>query len=459
MKPHIKFALVICCAAISPLLSSKAATVQVRVGAGGLRFNPQNVTIQAGDTVQWSWVASGHSSTSGTPGNPDGIWDSGVQNSGFVFSHTFSTAGTFPYYCTPHGACCGMIGSVTVGTPPPPVGAVFFNANSTNNEVWMYSRADNGQLTSLGTFSTQGTGSGNGLSSQGSIALNGTHEFLYVVNAASSDITAFRVESNGLTFLGKVPSGGLFPSSVTTFGNFLYVLNAKGTAANISGFTIQTDGSLVAIPNSTRPLSVASPSPAQVSFTPDGTTLVVTEKSSKKIDTYAVSGDGTTTGPLVQVSAGPGPFGFAFDGAGHLIVSEVNNSSASSYTISAGVLQVVTAQLRDFGRAACWAACTGDPTLPQQYCYVSNTKSDTVSGFAVAADGSLSLLNPDGKTAVLTRGAFPIDLVVTSDNKYLYVLEPRLPGIGAFGIQSDGSLVHIQDIRRIPGSSYGITGF
>jgi hypothetical protein len=67
-----------------------------------------------GDTVQWTWGSSGHSSTSGTPGNPDGMWDSGVQNVGFVFSHTFTGAGTFSYFCTPHGLCCGMVGSVTV---------------------------------------------------------------------------------------------------------------------------------------------------------------------------------------------------------------------------------------------------------------------------------------------------------------------------------------------------------
>jgi hypothetical protein len=29
------------------------------------------------------------STTSGTPGNPSGLWDSGVQDSGFMFSHTF----------------------------------------------------------------------------------------------------------------------------------------------------------------------------------------------------------------------------------------------------------------------------------------------------------------------------------------------------------------------------------
>jgi plastocyanin len=115
MKHHIKFAFIVCCAAVIPLLSSKAATVTVQVGAGGLlKFTPQNVTIQAGDTIQWTWASSGHSSTSGTPGHPDGMWDSGVQNSGFVFSRTFVAAGTFNYYCSVHGVCCGMIGSVTV---------------------------------------------------------------------------------------------------------------------------------------------------------------------------------------------------------------------------------------------------------------------------------------------------------------------------------------------------------
>ena len=113
----LKFVFFVCCAAFISMLSSRAATIQVQVGAGGLKFTPQDVTIHVGDTVQWTWAASGHSTTSGTPGSPDGIWDSGVQNIGFVFSQTFTTAGTFNYFCMPHGACCGMIGSVTVTAP------------------------------------------------------------------------------------------------------------------------------------------------------------------------------------------------------------------------------------------------------------------------------------------------------------------------------------------------------
>src|ERR1700692_1316653 len=95
--------------AIAPLLTfcptvTRAATVTVTVGADGLfAFSPSSVTIHPGDTVQWTWSSSGHTSTSGTPGSPNGLWDSGFLNPGQIFSHTFNTAGSFPYYCTAHG--------------------------------------------------------------------------------------------------------------------------------------------------------------------------------------------------------------------------------------------------------------------------------------------------------------------------------------------------------------------
>jgi hypothetical protein len=38
MKRHTKFALLACCVAVIPLLSAKATTFQVQVGAGGLKF-------------------------------------------------------------------------------------------------------------------------------------------------------------------------------------------------------------------------------------------------------------------------------------------------------------------------------------------------------------------------------------------------------------------------------------
>ena len=102
--------------------AASAATVTVTVGNGGFFFTPSSVTIHPGDTVLWTWSSTGHSSTSGNPGMPTGLWDSGILNQGATFTHTFNTAGSFPYYCTPHGACCNMVGMVTVvnrGKPTP----------------------------------------------------------------------------------------------------------------------------------------------------------------------------------------------------------------------------------------------------------------------------------------------------------------------------------------------------
>ena len=108
----------------APLLAffptvASATTVTVMVGPNCLCFSPSSVTIHPGDTVQWTWSSTGHSTTSGSPGMPNGIWDSGILNQGATFSHTFNSVGSFPYYCTPHGACCNMRGTVTVSNPTP----------------------------------------------------------------------------------------------------------------------------------------------------------------------------------------------------------------------------------------------------------------------------------------------------------------------------------------------------
>ena len=81
-------------------------------------------------------------------------------------------------------------------------------------------------------------------------------------------------------------------------------------------------GKLAALGGSVRPLSAASTNPAQVGFSDDGGTLIVTERATNVIDSYTIDDDGFLTGPFVQASAGPVPFGFAVDKRETLIVSE-----------------------------------------------------------------------------------------------------------------------------------------
>ncbi len=67
--------------------------------------------IKAGQSVTWAWARGSHSVTSGVCCTADGAWDSGVMSPG-SFTRTFPSAGTFPYFCSVHGAM--MTGTVIV---------------------------------------------------------------------------------------------------------------------------------------------------------------------------------------------------------------------------------------------------------------------------------------------------------------------------------------------------------
>jgi uncharacterized protein (TIGR03118 family) len=100
------------------------------IGIQGSAFVPGNQTIQVGDTVTWMNNDSiPHTSTSGQPSAPDGKWDSGFLSAGQSFSHTFTAAGTFPYYCTVHPFMTASITVQAAGPTPPTVTIT----NPTNN--------------------------------------------------------------------------------------------------------------------------------------------------------------------------------------------------------------------------------------------------------------------------------------------------------------------------------------
>ena len=109
--------------AVSGVPSATSTIVDVTVGPGGsFTFNPSTVNISVGDTVRWTWAASGHSVTSGQPCQADSQYcspndmncASGIlSNSGTVYTHTFARAGTYSYFCFAH-CLLGMTGVVNV---------------------------------------------------------------------------------------------------------------------------------------------------------------------------------------------------------------------------------------------------------------------------------------------------------------------------------------------------------
>ena len=197
-------------------------------------------------------------------------------------------------------------------------GAVYAMTNALgNNQVLVYHRGADGNLTStpVQTINTGGGGSGlqlaavDSLESAGSVQLDPGHHLLFVPNTesvsenngagayntdcAQGTITSFIVGSDGtLTFADRVFSRGMFPNSLTVrkqkrdnddrwrddgddrsgSGDLLYVLNAGGpetaicnnqpstaNTPNVTGFTVDRFGRMTPILGSTQSID---PGPA-----------------------------------------------------------------------------------------------------------------------------------------------------------------------------------------------------
>jgi plastocyanin len=90
----------------------ETAQAEVQVQMINTTFSPKEITVKAGTKVTWTNSDNtSHTVTSGTRGNPSGLFDSGNVPAGGTFSFVFDTPGTYNYYCTYHQ---GMDGTVIV---------------------------------------------------------------------------------------------------------------------------------------------------------------------------------------------------------------------------------------------------------------------------------------------------------------------------------------------------------
>lgn len=340
-------------------------------------------------------------------------------------------------------------------TPPPPPGL----PGPLNAE---------GVIRPVAAFPTGGRGAGAPLVSQSALTLSADRRFLFAVSPGSNELTSFLVTQSGLQFVNKVFSGGVQPVSVTSFGNLVYVVNAVNNlvgsvgldgvgTGRIAGFTVESNGVLTPLADSIRELSSPVSGPAQISFNPDGTQLVVSELTANRITVFPLDDD-RPCDPVENQFAGRGPYGFAFNKHGILVVAGLgtlfqDNSTVSSYKVSdSGELTVVSAAVPTQQGAACWIVNTPDG----RYSYSSNTLSGSISGFSVRRNGKLTLLNDDGRTGVTGDFSLPIDMVISRDGQYLDVLTQGTQTITTFQIGSDGELTPLASVGNLPPVAIGL---
>jgi 6-phosphogluconolactonase (cycloisomerase 2 family) len=346
--------------------------------------------------------------------------------------------------------CAGLLATVllaapAIAAPGPPTDAahpVFVQTdNPAGNTIVAYDRTSNGSLAPAGSYATGGLGGvvvpGNpdNLASQGSLAYKAG--MLFAVNAGSNTITTFAVHGDQLERRQVLPSAGTFPASITAHGNLVYVLNARD-GGSIQGY-LRLGSNLVEIPWWHRNLGLdTSRTPdgtlGQIAFTPDGHRLIVTTKNGgNDVEVFRLQLGWPST-PMVTSLPGIVPFSLTFDQAGHLDLAERGTNGVATFTVNP---DDSLTQLDSFATgqvATCWIVAV-DGKL-----YLSNAASGTLSGVAVAQDGTLTGL---GNTPT---DAGPTDAAASPDGRYLYVQTGAAGNVDEFRINPDGSLASLGSV-------------
>jgi len=333
---------------------------------------------------------------------------------------------------------------------------VFSMTNELDNSVVALMRDSMGTLSCPKVYKTGGSGTGlqqvDPLGSQGSITLSSDGRFLFVVNAGSNSISTFHICEWGLTLVSVVPSGGVFPNSLTVNNHNLYVTNSGNPPqipANVTGFHIESDGHLSIISGSQKPLSSDNAQSKCIVSSVFGDKLVVSEGVTNNLSVYEVNRDGSLEGPIVNPSNGIGPFGSAYLNNNLLLVTEVTTNALSSYKVTDnGILNVISGSVLNNQSATCWVSVTPN----ENRAYTSNAGNGTITLYNINHEGVLTVVESIPSTP--NRTGSPIDSGIDLCGQNFYVLNGGEGSISVFEIEEDGHLVllkysKIQDYQKL----------
>ncbi|KAI0561390.1 WD40/YVTN repeat-like containing protein [Gracilaria domingensis] len=390
------------------------------------------------------------------------------------------------------------------------VGGVYAMSNNvTENTIVVYARRPDGTIKLLEpALKTGGKGAVLSLTSPFDplfsafpLFITSDKKFVLAVNAGSSSVSVFRVLPDFSLLLVNVRTvAGFGPVSIAVSDDVVYVasIDADGEFDDVfsqkgvlSGFRLLPSGRLVPLAGSGRLLDFR---PSAIQFSPDRRSLVVT--------CLLCSATAIETGGVEEILV------FSVDPIGILSPTPVSTATSTELgntegrnlpgaiglevvvSVSTGVQYVVVPEVRSFAgpdgmdpldqasSVSTWALDEESKLFPVQLdlpvgssitsgqmdsCWIEF--SNDLSNFWVAnsPSNSTSVFSFDAGISTLEEevgatGAFPTDLWISDDGKFLYQL--FVGSVGVFEIGEGGSLTEIQNPMNVPDTDpAGIVAF
>lgn len=350
------------------------------------------------------------------------------------------------------------------------------NNDPVANAVLVFRNSHKG-ICHIATVPTGGQGSGmdfNAAGSQSSIivsplsnapsmAEDSTGRWLLVANSGSYDVSVLKIISPvqlrlvSRTQVGNASGAQGTPVSLAMSNEILLVLNS-GThptaPASVEGFSLTDTGFL--IPTSTFNLQPGIYS--HIAFTPDQSKVVIAGKSNHQI-LVAPFGRDSIESAVSSPSTGLQPFSIAFDRHGLLFVVEAGRHNdvpmgrgITSYRIGDdGTIRTVSTTIIHNQRSNCWLASRNG------YLYTSGSNPPALSIYSAEYTGKVKLRN--GTAVTIPDINRPVDMALSKNGQYLYVLDPGLRSIQVYGTHKCLALRRQVVVDKLPGSAQGIAVF
>jgi 6-phosphogluconolactonase (cycloisomerase 2 family) len=354
------------------------------------------------------------------------------------------------------------IGASVAAAQPDVVGHLYVNDNTAGtNTIAAFDRHADGSLTAVpgSPFAAGGAGTGSGIGSQGALQVSSDGRYLLAVDAGSNQISVLRIKSDGgLRQVEDTPisSRGIEPVSIAVHSidsreaegdgeDLVYVANAGNGGSDYTGFTLTRSGQLRHLAGSTVSLPDGS-QPGDVLFSGDGSHLVGTRVNTSVIDSFRVGRDGRlTAAPDSPFAAqGVGPFGSEFRPTNptQLFVSNAhggaNKGSVSAFHDAANgtLTSIGSSPFPDLQTAPCWVEISHDG----KFLFTVNTAVPSISRYAIAHDGSLTLLGSTPFSHPTALG--PEDARLGPGGNTLWVVDTGAHAVSAFAVNG-GNLTEL----------------
>jgi len=353
-------------------------------------------------------------------------------------------------------AACGGGGetqappTVVAAPPPPPLANQFYTMTNdgANAVVHMVRNAD-GTLAIKDRAATDGAGlngvkagttaaAPDSLVSQHSILVSPDHSTLFAVNAGDNSVSVFAIDqtSGALTLKKANKTLGDTPTSVAFNGGILYVLFQNGPN-QLGAYTVQADGTLAQL--GLYALPVADMTPTQVVIAPGGGYVVVSAgTASNAVIAFPLNANGTLGSPVSNTSHIANPFAGAYASPSVYLETDTADMALASYTFNGdGSLSLIGSVVAGEG-APCWLSITPDGKTA----FVGNG-AGTISSFAIAANGALTLINAKAAQEPSKIAGVPsvaADSWISADGKFMYVSYLGDDKVVAYSVGANGTL-------------------